>query len=363
MRLFQELADEGVLRMQIHKLQPSTLICVTSAGTLGGVFTGDSEEGADTSSRNSTGVAYQIFAYVQYLTRLGLSFMAYADVTVYFRRDPHNKTRYDAFLDKTGADANFVVSSVHPSQVGIGWLEIGASANNGCISILMPVRCSVLGCWLRVRYVVSRNLVDTPVRPSDKLCADALAAAQKMAHAPGGLQRLYRESGLVYHSDFEPKGQNGPHAIILGDYNRDQKSIKELRKHLRAGLKYGPEMNKAVEKVLGEVTAAGGAVSVEDIHDAAKAAGFPSVGPNSAFAAPFRDAFDQFLGAVGKKLHKVGCMGSAKTKKGKRAAEESGAGLGTGGKGSGKRGAKKKKKSPYPRGPGQLGQAEHALFR
>ena len=65
----------------------------------------------------------------------------------------------------------------------------------------------------------------------------------------------------------------------------------------------------------------------------------------------FRAAFDQFLGAVGKKLNKVGCMGSIKTKKGKRAAEESGASLGTGGKGSGKRGAKKPRARPYgPKG-------------
>ena len=143
---------------------------------------------------------------------------------------------------------------------------------------------------------------------------------------------------------------------------RDCDKGKLLRTQLRKGLKGASEMTASVEKVLGKAAAASGGVSIEDIHEATKEAGFPSVAPNAAFAKPFRDAFDQFLGAVGKKLNKVGCMGSIKTKKGKRAAEESGAGLGTGGKGSGKRGAKKKKKSPYPRGPGQPGRAEHALF-
>ena len=116
-------------------------------------------------------------------------------------------------------------------------------------------------------------------------------------------------------------------------------------------------MAKAAEKVLGEVA---GDVSLKDVHEAARAAGFPSVEPNSAFGKPFRAAFEQFLGAVGKKLNKVGCMGSTKTTKGKRAVDESG--LGTGGKGSKKPSAKKKKKSPYPRGPGQPGQAENFLF-
>ena len=62
----------------------------------------------------------------------------------------------------------------------------------------------------------------------------------------------------------------------------------------------------------------------------------------------FRAAFDQFLGAVGKKLNKVGCMGSTKTTKGKRAAEGSGdPSLGTGGK----TGAKKPRAQPYgPKG-------------
>ena len=109
-------------------------------------------------------------------------------------------------------------------------------------------------------------------------------------------------------------------------------------------------MAKAAEMVLGEVA---GDVSLEDVHEAAKAAGFPSVEPNSKFAKPFRVAFGQFLGAVGKKLNKVGCMGSIKGRKGKRAAQgESSGSLGTGGKtGAKKPRAKKPRAQPYgPKG-------------
>ena len=99
---------------------------------------------------------------------------------------------------------------------------------------------------------------------------------------------------------------------------------------------------------MGEVA---GDVSLKDVHEAAKAAGHPSVKPNSKFGKPFRAAFDQFLGAVGKKLNKVGCMGSARTGKGKRAVDESGASLGTGGKtGAKKPGARKKARKRPPKG-------------
>ena len=276
--------------------------------------------------------------------------MAYADATVYFMRDGLlvNKKRYDDLLDKTGADSKFVASLVDPSLVGIGWLEIGAAGNDGRISILMPVRCSVLDRWIRFRCVVSRDLVDTPVQPSDGFCADVLAAAKLMAHGSGGCGERWSESGLVYSKH----GKNGDRAIILGEYkgNYSQKG-KKLRNQLRMGLKGAGEMTVAVEKVLGEVAAANGGVSLEDIHEAAKAAKFPSVAPNSSFGKPFKIAFDQFLGAVGKKLRKVGCMGSAKTKKGKRAVDESGASLGTGGKtGAKKPGARKKARKRPPKG-------------
>jgi len=276
--------------------------------------------------------------------------MAYADATAYYVRDGDlvNKKRYDDLLDKTGADAKFVAASVHPSQVAIGLLELGAAANSGRISILMPVRCSVLDRWIRFRCVVSRGLVDIPVQPSDELCADALAAAETMAAAERGLKQAYSDTGLVYTGLKGGGSQNEPRAIIVGEYGANGKGPKKLQKHLRAGLKYGPEMAEAAEKVLGEVA---GDVSLKDVHEAARAAGFPSVEPNSAFGPGFRVAFDQFLGAVGKKLNKVGCMGSTKTTKGKRAVDESGASLGTGGKGSGKRGAKKPRAQPYgPKG-------------
>ena len=341
--------------MRDHGLQPSTLISPISDK----IYVGHTKEGADTSSSYSNGVASKIQTYVKRMRERGLGFMCYADTTVYYMQDgdSSNKKRYDALLQKTGANAKFVASSVDPSLVGIGRLEIGAAANSGRISILMPVRCSELGGWVRARYVISRSLVDTHVQPSDELCAGALAAAKTMAAAQKNLATVYRETGLVYNTNHP----NGHRAIIVGDYNgRDAKSIKKLRGNLREGLKHGPAMAEAAEKVLGEVA---GDVSIEDIHEAAKAAGSPSVKPNATFDSTFRAAFDQFLGAVGKKLHKIGCMGSTKGKKGKRAVDESGASLGTGGKGSGKRGAKKKKKSPYPRGPGQPGQAENALFR
>jgi len=314
-----------------------------------GVFTGNTEEGADTSSRDSNGVASSIQTYVRSLTDRGLGFRAYADATVCFTRDGDlaSKKRYDDLLDKTGADAKFVASSVDPSLVGIGWLEIGAAGNDGRISILMPVWCSELGGWVRARYFVSRDLVDTPVRPSDDLCEKALAAAEKMAHGSGGLGRLFVETNLTVGQN------NGEVSLIVGEYKgADAVKGKKLRTELRRGLKHARAMTVAVEKVLGEVAAANGGVSIEDIHKAAKEAGHPSVAPNSAFGPGFRVAFDQFLGAVGKKLHKVGCMGSINTKKGKRAAEDGGSGsLGTGGKGSGKRGAKKPRARPYgPKG-------------
>ena len=338
--------------MRIHKLQPSTLISVTSAGTLGGVFAGNTEEGADTSSLNSTGVAKKINKYVRSLEESGLVHMAYADVTVHFRRDGDltNKKCYDALLEKAGAEPKFVASSVDPSLVGIGWLEIGAASNKGRISILMPVRCSVLDRWIRLRCVIDRCLVDTHVQPSHKLCADALAAAKTVAHGAGGLERLWRSSGLV-HDKMHPEN-NSKRAIIVGEYKgRDCDKGKLLRTQLRKGLKGASEMTASVEKVLGKAAAASGGVSIEDIHEATKEAGFPSVAPNAAFAKPFRDAFDQFLGAVGKKLNKVGCMGSIKTKKGKRAVDESGASLGTGGKaGAKKPGARKKARKRPPKG-------------
>ena len=104
--------------------------------------------------------------------------------------------------------------------------------------------------------------------------------------------------------------------------------------------------------MLGEVAAASGGVSIEKIHQATKEAGFPSVKPSAAFDSTFRAAFDQFLGAVGKKLNKVGCMGAARTGKGKRTVDESGASLGTGGKtGAKKPRAKKPRAQPYgPKG-------------
>ena len=358
LELFEELADEGVRRMRDHGLQPSTLVSAISSGAnpkdkgCNGVFVGTTKEGADTSSRDSDGVASKISAYLRSLTERGLGCMAYADATIYFMRGKGVEDAYDALLEKVGAEPKFVASSVSPSRVGIGFLEIGAASNKGRISIMMPVRCSVLGCWLRVRYVVCRDLVDTHVQPSDKFCEEALAAAQKMAAAENKLRDTYFETGLVYNKDGDAKGQNGPRAMIVGEYG-GKKGPKKLRGQLRSALNFGPEMVRAVEKELNKVAATrGGAISIEDIHEAAKAAGSPSVAPNSAFAKPFRVAFDQFLGAVGKKLNKVGCMGSINTSSGKRAAQGDGPGsLGTGGKGSGKRGAKKPRAQPYgPKG-------------
>ena len=209
-----------------------------------------------------------------------------------------------------------------------------------------------MGCWIKGRFVISRSLIDTHVQPSDELCAGALAAAETMAAAEKNLKQAYRASGLVYNKEGEAKGENGRHAIIVGEYSGgDSKKRKRLRNELRTGLKYAPKMAEAVEKVLGE---AAGDVSLEDIHEATKEAGFPSVAPSKSFGPTFSARFDQFLGAVGKKLNKVGCMGSIRTKKGKRAAQGDSSGdpsLGTGGKtGAKKPGARKKARKRPPKG-------------
>ena len=343
--------------MRIDKLQPSTLISLTRTEKNRRFFVGSTEEVADTSSKDSTGYANRVQGYFTRLKWLGLASMAYADVTVYFMRASGNEDASDAFLKKVGAPAKFIAALFNPLYVGIAWLEFGAAGDKGRVSILMPVWCSELNCWIRVRYIISRDLVDTHVQPSDELCKDALAAAEKMAWGSGGLGRLYKETGLVYIQRLGLKGasetNNGKHAIIHGEYkgSSDAEKGKKLRAQLRKGLKGGRKMTVAVEKVLGEAAAASGSVSIEDIHEAAKAAGSPGVKPNATFDSTFRAAFDQFLGAVGKKLNKVGCMGSIKTKKGKRAAEESGASLGTGGKaGAKKPGARKKARKRPPKG-------------
>lgn len=344
--------------MQKHKLGPSTLINPISDAK-GGVFVGNTKEVADTSSKDSTGIANLIFAYLKKLTDFGLGFMGYGDVNVYFMSGSQTTAAsYDALLKKTGADTNFVAASVCSSLVGIGWLEFGAAGTNGHISFLMPVWCSVLGRWIRARYIVHRSLVDTHVQPSDELCADVRGTAEKYAAANTGLQRLYKEAGLVYNK-WNPS-ENGNRAVIVGDYNgrkigkKDKvRREKKLRTQLRTGLKVGGEMANSVQKLVDEVVAEHGTLPIENIHKAAAAAGFPSVGATSSFGPEFRASFGDFLGRVGKQLHLVGCMGSIKTKKGKRAVESEGSGNPPpGAKGAGgKKGGAKKSKRPYgPKG-------------